>query len=189
MSLALQRHCGRGRDTFFDSSRKRHTQGMPSSSRPTDGAWASSQYGRWRGTDTASRSSRASPASSLTRWGGSGRCSSRGGSGRRRWRRGRWRSRRRWFPWRVRSRVGVAERVWREECVCVRVNVRCVWVAFVCCCFACDCVLELVVCRVRCSRVRASCPWLRFGGPTPACGPCAYVGHAQPALGTGTVLT
>ena len=33
---------------------------MPSSSRPTDGAWASSQYGRWRGTDTASRSSRAS---------------------------------------------------------------------------------------------------------------------------------
>ena len=25
--------------------------------------WASSQYGRWRGTDTASRSSRASPAS------------------------------------------------------------------------------------------------------------------------------
>ena len=31
-----------------------------SSSRPTVGAWASSQYGRWRGTDTASRSSRAS---------------------------------------------------------------------------------------------------------------------------------
>ena len=26
----------------------------------------------------------------------------------------------------------------------MRVNVRCVWVAFVCCCFACDCVLELV---------------------------------------------
>ena len=70
------------------------------------------------GTDTASRSSRASPASSLTRWGGSGRCSSRGGGGRRRWRRGRWRSRRRWFPWRVRSRVGVAEGVWREGCVC-----------------------------------------------------------------------
>ena len=84
------------------------------------------------------------------RLGGSGRCSSRGGSGRRRWRRGRWRSRRRWFPWRVRSRVGVAD---------VRVNVRCVWVAFVCCCFVCDCVLELV-CRVRFARV--SCPWLRF---------------------------
>ena len=33
--------------------------------------------------------------------------------------RGRWRSRRRWFPWRVRSRVGVAEGVWREAlCVC-----------------------------------------------------------------------
>ena len=30
---------------------------MPSSSRPTDGAWASSQYGRWRGTDTASAQS------------------------------------------------------------------------------------------------------------------------------------
>ena len=44
--------------------------------------------------------------------------------------------------------------------MCVRVNVRCVWVAFVCCCFACDCVLELV-CRVRFARV--SCPWLRFG--------------------------
>ena len=45
--------------------------------------------------------------------------------------------------------------------MCVLVNVRCVWVAFVCCCFACDCVLELVVCRVRFARV--SCPWLRFG--------------------------
>ena len=33
-------------------------------------------------------------------------------------------------------------------------------VALVCCCFACDCVLELVVCRVRFARV--SCPWLRF---------------------------
>ena len=47
--------------------------------------------------------------------------------------------------------------------VCVRVHVRCVhcvWVAFVCCCFACDCVLELVVCRVRFARV--SCPWLIF---------------------------
>ena len=43
----------------------------------------------------------------------------------------------------------------------MRVNVSgCVWVAFVCCCFACDCVLELVVCRVRFARV--SCPWLRF---------------------------
>ena len=67
-------------------------------------------------------SSRASPASSSTRLGGSGRCSSRGGSGRRRLRRGRWRSRRRWFPWRVRSRVGVAEGVWREVCVCVCVS-------------------------------------------------------------------
>ena len=37
----------------------------------------------------------------------------------------------------------------RCVCVCVRVNVRCVWVAFVCRCFACDCVLELVLCRVR----------------------------------------
>ena len=37
-------------------------------------------------------------------------------------------------------------------------------VAFVCCCFACDCVLELVVCRVRFARV--SCPRLRFGKPT-----------------------
>ena len=45
--------------------------------------------------------------------------------------------------------------------MCVRVNVSgCVWVAFVCCCFACDCVLELAVCRVRFARV--SCPWLRF---------------------------
>ena len=43
----------------------------------------------------------------------------------------------------------------------MRVNVSgCVWVAFVCCCFACDCVLELVVCRVRFARV--SCPRLRF---------------------------
>ena len=45
--------------------------------------------------------------------------------------------------------------------MCVRVNVRCVWVAFVCCCFACDCVLELVVCRVRFAR-NVFCPWLRF---------------------------
>ena len=56
-------------------------------------------------------------ASSSTRLGGSGRCSSRGGSGRtRRWRRGRWSSRRRWFPWRARSRVGGAEGVWRLRC-------------------------------------------------------------------------
>ena len=34
------------------------------------GAWASSRYGRWRGTGTASRSTRASPASSSTRSGG-----------------------------------------------------------------------------------------------------------------------
>ena len=40
---------------------------------------------------------------------------------------------------------------------------------FVCCCFACYCVLELVcsfvVCRVRFARVSCapvSCPWLRF---------------------------
>ena len=32
--------------------------------------------------------------------------------------------------------------------MCVRVNVRCVWVAFMSCCFACGCVLELVVCRL-----------------------------------------
>ena len=79
-----------------------------------------------------------------------------GGSGRRRWRRGRWRSRRRWFPWRVRSRVGVAEGVWREMCVCGR---EVCLGSFVCRCFACDCVLELV-CRVRFARV--SCPWLSF---------------------------
>ena len=42
----------------------------------------------------------------------------------------------------------------------VRVNVRFVWGAFVSCCFACGCVLELVVCRVRFARV--SCPWLRL---------------------------
>ena len=41
-------------------------------------------------------------------------------------------------------------------------RVRCVWVAFVCCCFAGDCVLELV-CRVRFARV--SCPW--FFGESP----------------------
>ena len=46
---------------------------------------------------------------------------------------------------------------------------RCVWVAFVCCCFACDCVLELVVCRVRFARV--FCPWLRFGA---TCGLLGY---------------
>jgi hypothetical protein len=39
--------------------------------------------------------------------------------------------------------------------------VRCVWLrsCVLCCCFACDCVLELV-CLVRFARV--SCPWLRF---------------------------
>ena len=141
MSLALQRLWPWPRYILIDSLRKRHTQGMPSSSRPTDGAWASSQYGRWRGTDTASRSSRASPASSLTRWGGSGRCSSRGGRGRRRWRRGRWRSRRPWFPWRVRSRVGVAEGVWREGCVCACERVEVCLVAFVS-----AAVLRVIVC-------------------------------------------
>ena len=51
--------------------------------------------------------------------------------------------------------------------MCVRLYVRCVWVAFVNrqlafvgCCFACGCVLERVVFRVRFARV--SCPWLRF---------------------------
>ena len=42
----------------------------------------------------------------------------------------------------------------------MRVNVRFVWGAFVSCCFACGCVLELVVCRVRFARV--SCPRLRL---------------------------
>ena len=50
--------------------------------------------------------------------------------------------------------------VLRSGGVCVRVNVRFVWGAFVGCCFACGCVLELVVCRVRFARV--SCPRLRF---------------------------
>ena len=46
----------------------------------------------------------------------------------------------------------------REVCLgCIRV--------IVCCCFACDCVLELVVCRVRFARV--SCPWLRWGDHPP----------------------
>ena len=36
--------------------------------------------------------------------------------------------------------------VLRSGGVCVRVNVRFVWGAFVSCCFACGCVLELVVC-------------------------------------------
>ena len=39
--------------------------------------------------------------------------------------------------------------VLRSGGVCVRVNVRFVWGAFVSCCFACGCVLELFVCRVR----------------------------------------
>ena len=42
----------------------------------------------------------------------------------------------------------------------VRVNVRFVWGAFVVCCFAFGCVLELVVSRVRFARV--SCPRLRL---------------------------
>ena len=54
--------------------------------------------------------------------------------------------------------------VLRSGGVCVRVNVRFVWGAFVSCCFpgcfACGCVLKLVVCRVRFARV--SCPWLRL---------------------------
>ena len=38
--------------------------------------------------------------------------------------------------------------------------VRFVWGAFAGCCFACGCVLELIVCRFRFARV--SCPWLRL---------------------------
>ena len=50
--------------------------------------------------------------------------------------------------------------VLRSGGVCVRVNVRFVWGACVRgCCFACGCVLELVVCRVRFARV--SCPRFR----------------------------
>ena len=48
-------------------------------------------------------------------------------------------------------------------------NVRCVWVAFVCCCFACDCVLELV-CRAMVSGPVRACVLsvvrLRFGRRT-----------------------
>ena len=58
-----------------------------------------------------------------------------------------------------------APKVSREVCVWLRVNVRFVWGAFcelLTCCFACGCVLELVVCRVRFARV--SCPRLRFEG-------------------------
>ena len=43
--------------------------------------------------------------------------------------------------------------VLRSGGVCVRVNLRFFWGAFVSCCFACGCVLELVVCRVRFARV------------------------------------
>ena len=50
----------------------------------------------------------------------------------------------------------------------MRVNVRFVWGAFVACCFACGCVLELVVCRVRFARV--SCPRLRFCDTLPRSG-------------------
>ena len=53
--------------------------------------------------------------------------------------------------------------VLRSGGVCVRVNVRFVWGAFVSCCFACGCVLELDVCRVRFARV--SCPRFRFAPP------------------------
>ena len=50
-----------------------------------------------------------------------------------------------------------------------RVNVRFVCRgAFVACCFACGCVLELVVCRVRFARV--SCPRLRFCDTLPRSG-------------------
>ena len=56
--------------------------------------------------------------------------------------------------------------------MCVRVNVRCVWVAFVGGCFACGCVLERVVFRVRFARV--SCPWLRFER-VPSTVPCVSI--------------
>ena len=54
--------------------------------------------------------------------------------------------------------------MWREVCVCVRACGREVRLGF-----ACGCVLERVVCRVRFARV--SCPWLRFGTmyPSPLC--------------------
>ena len=56
--------------------------------------------------------------------------------------------------------------VLRSGGVCVRVNVRFFWGAFVSFCFACGCVLELVVCRVRFARVSVSAlapaPRLRF---------------------------
>ena len=51
--------------------------------------------------------------------------------------------------------VAEPEVMWREVCVCVRACGREVRLGF-----ACGCVLERVVCRVRFARV--SCPWLRF---------------------------
>ena len=48
----------------------------------------------------------------------------------------------------------------REVSVCACEREVCLRGAFVGCCFACGCVLELVVCRVRFARV--SCPRLRF---------------------------
>ena len=44
----------------------------------------------------------------------------------------------------LRSRVGVAEGVWREGCACVRVNVRCVWLR------SCVAVLRVIVCLSSC---------------------------------------
>ena len=57
-------------------------------------------------------------------------------------------------------------------CILVMVSVvcssPCVWTV-------CDCVLELVVCRVRFARV--SCPWLRFVDPA--------VSQVRRRIGTG----
>ena len=73
----------------------------------------------------------------------------------------------------------------------MRVNVSgCVWVAFVCCCFACDCVLELVVCRVRFARV--SCPRLRFGNSWAPWGSVQfsyYINNRQPNGSLSNVLS
>ena len=61
---------------------------------------------------------------------------------------------------RCRLLIGIVLRPGRCVCACER---EVCLGAFVSCCFACGCVLELVVCRVRFARV--SCPWLRFGVP------------------------
>ena len=57
---------------------------------------------------------------------------------------------------------------------CARVS-RVSRVAFVCCCFACDCVLELVVCRVRFARV--SCPRVEIWRVCPGLPPMSFYRH------------